>query len=164
MGTATGLAVANSGSNTVSIRLGDGLADLAAQRKSVEQFSDSGRVAIGLQWRRQAGFGCRRPALQIVSIRLGDGMGGFRLTEIGGQLAYSYFSSDRRFQWDGKQDFAVSNAGPANPGTVSIRLEMGWADLAARRRSPPAILLLRSYGDFNGDSKQDLLLPTDTEP
>ena len=151
------LAVANLSSNTVSIRLGDGLGG----------FSGATEVSVGSQPRSVAigdfnGDGKQDLAVansnsdtvSTVSIRLGDGLGGFSgATEVSvGSNPISVAIGD--FNGDGKQDLAVANNGS---NTVSIRLGDGLGGFSgATEVSVGSGPISVAIGDFNGDGKQDL--------
>jgi hypothetical protein len=88
-----------------------------------------------------------------VSIRLGDGAGGFggsTLISVGNN-PYSVAIGD--FNNDGKQDFAAADAGSNN---VSIRLGDGLGGFSCSTEiavgSSPSFVAI---GDFNNDGKQD---------
>ena len=94
-----------------------------------------------------------------VSIRLGDGLGGFSgSTEVSvGSYPCSVAIGD--FNGDGKQDLAVANL---ELSTVSIRLGDGLGGFSGSTEvgvgSTPASVAI---GDFNGDGKQDLAVAND---
>ena len=94
-----------------------------------------------------------------VSIRLGDGLGGFSDTTniIVGDAPYSVAIGD--FNNDGKQDFATANYCSSN---VSIRLGDGLGGFNGTTNvsvgtSPVSVAI----GDFNNDGKQDFATASD---
>ncbi len=147
------LAVANYDSHTVSIRLGDGLGG----------FSGTTQVNVGSAYNSYAASvaigdfnndGNQDLAVAVwngsnqVSIRLGDGLGGFSGTTEVPVSAHSVTIGD--FNNDGKQDLAITNSG------VSIRLGDGAGNFSGTTEvsvSDPSSIAL---GDFNNDGNQDI--------
>jgi hypothetical protein len=91
-----------------------------------------------------------------VSIRLGNGLGGFSGPPNISVGPNPYLVAIGDFNNDGKQDFATANLG-ANPGTVSIRLGDGAGNFSVKPdvgvgKNPQSVAI----GDFNSDGKQDL--------
>ncbi len=150
------LAVANQYSNTVSIRLGDGLGG----------FTGATEVSVGHQPYSVAigdfnGDGKQDLAVanvyltdSTVSIRLGDGLGGFSgSTEVcPGDWPSSVAIGD--LNRDGKQDLAVANQN----SSVSIRLGDGVGGFGSSSEIffRGSVLVSVAIGDFNGDGRQDL--------
>ncbi|MBK8467454.1 MAG: VCBS repeat-containing protein [Chloracidobacterium sp.] len=153
------IATANFTSSNVSIRLGDGIGGFtspAVPEVSVGAFPRS--VAVGdfngdgLQDFATTGF-----ALGFVSIRLGDGSGGFTLPaspEVSVDKG-PYHMAIGDFNNDGINDFVTANSASAN---VSIRLGDGIGGFTSPPSpsvdldgSPRAVVI----ADFNGDGKQD---------
>ena len=149
------IATANySSSNTVSIRLGDGAGGFSGttyvsvggepNSVAVGDFNGDGKQDIAVV---NSGLG-----VNTVSIRLGDGAGGFS-----GTTNVSVGTGPRRvaigdFNGDGKQDLAV-----ANNSSVSIRLGDGLGGFSGTTNvsvgtGPRSVAI----GDFNGDGKQDI--------
>jgi hypothetical protein len=92
--------------------------------------------------------------VNTVSIRLGDGLGGFSgTTNVNvGSLPYSVSIGD--FNGDGKQDLATANF---NSNTLSIRLGDGTGNFSGFTEIPVGNSPISvTTGDFNGDGKQDL--------
>ena len=90
-----------------------------------------------------------------VSIRFGDGLGGFSgSTEISaGASPASVTIGD--FNGDGIQDLAIANY--INAGTVSIRLGDGTGGFSGSYQVPVGQYPMQvAVGDFNGDGKKDL--------
>ena len=154
------LAVASySTPGTVSIRLGDGLGGFIGST-NVSVGSLPASVATGdfngdgKQDFAAANYGSG--SATAVSIRLGDGMGGFSgTTEVSvGSGPYSVAVGD--FNGDGKQDLAVANLNTI-PGVVSIRLGDGSGGFSgATEVNVGAAPTSVAIGDFNGEGKQDL--------
>ena len=89
-----------------------------------------------------------------VSIRLGDGLGGFSgTTDVSvGNAPHSVAIGD--FNNDGKQDFAVANIFSSTQSRSAW--EMDQVALAAPLMSAWALVLVSvAIGDFNNDGKQD---------
>ena len=92
--------------------------------------------------------------VNTVSIRLGNGLGGFSgTTNVNvGSLPYSVSVGD--FNGDGKQDIASANY---NSNTLSVRLGDGAGNFSGVTEIPVAgNPIAIAIGDFNGDGKQDL--------
>ncbi|MGE0104874.1 MAG: FG-GAP-like repeat-containing protein [Blastocatellales bacterium] len=146
-------ATANQNSNTVSIRLGDGLGGFSGSTDvSVGPLPLS--VAIGdFNGDGKQDFATANYGSITVSIRLGDGLGGFSgSTDVAiGTSPVSVAIGD--FNGDGNQDFATANS---NANTVSIRLGDGLGGFSGSTNvgvgSVPDYVVI---GDFNGDGKQD---------
>ena len=148
------LAIANSGSVTVSIRLGNGMGGFSGTTEvsvagsalalTVGDFNSDGILDLAVA--------CFGP--DAVSIRLGDGQGAFSgATNIGvGEFPQSLALGD--FNSDGKQDLAVANL---FSNTVSVRLGDGLGGFSGATEvstgAEPASVVI---GDFNRDGKQDM--------
>ncbi|MGE0881914.1 MAG: FG-GAP-like repeat-containing protein [Blastocatellales bacterium] len=147
------VAVANSGSGNVSIRLGDGLGGFTGTT-TVGVGSGPASVAIGdFNGDGKQDFAVANSGSNNVSIRLGDGMGGFSGTTNVGVSTNPTSVTIGDFNGDGKQDFAVANIGSSN---VSIRLGDGLGGFSGSTNvsvgtNPRSVAI----GDFNGDGKQD---------
>lgn len=148
-------ATANAFGNTVSIRLGDGLGGFSG---TTELSVGAGPISLAIGDFNSDGkqdFACANTgtAPGTVSIRLGDGLGGFSgTTDVSvGANPVSIVIGD--FNHDGNQDFASAN-GPDN--TVSIRLGDGLGGFSGTTEvsvdTGPRGLAI---GDFNHDGKQD---------
>ena len=155
------LAVANVSSGTVSIRLGNGSGGFTspATPEVPEVAVGSGPVAVAIGDFNGDGiqdFATANQNSRTVSIRLGNGSGGFTSPaspEVAvGSAPVSVAIGD--FNGDGMQDLAVANA---SSGTVSIRLGDGLGGFSGATdvsvgSGPNSVAI----GDFNGDGKQDL--------
>lgn len=146
-------AAANYYTNTVSIRLGDGIGGFSGstelgmsccpQSVAIGDFNGDGKQDFALANL----FG------NIIDIRLGDGIGGFSgNTQVGvGGGSASVALGD--FNGDGKQDFASANY---YINTVSIRLGDGMGGFSGSTElavgDGPRVVAI---GDFNSDGKQD---------
>ena len=153
------LAASSYGSHSVSIRLGDGLGGFSGTTEIPAGGIGSGPwgLAIG----DFNGDGIQDLAIpnsltSTVSIRLGDGAGGFSgtLNVSVGATPQSIVVGD--FNGDGKADFATGNY---DGSTVSIRLGDGAGGFTnAPDVSVNARVTSVAIGDFNGDGKQDLVV------
>ena len=153
-------AAANFGSNNkVSIRLGDGMGGFTSPATpEVVVGTNPNSVTIGdFNNDGQQDFAAANQSSNNVSIRLGNGMGGFispPTPEVGvGGQPVSVVIGD--FNNDGQQDFAAANQSSNN---VSIRLGNGMGDFM----SPPTPEVgvgngpnSVAIGDFNNDGSQD---------
>ena len=160
------LAVANSGSNTVSILLGTGTGSFGAATNfavgSVPVF-----VSIG-------DFnGDAKPDLAVVnyetisdhqifpgsvSILLGTGTGSFGAATNFPAQGWATSVAIADFNGDGNQDLAVANLGFGNlPSSVSILLGTGTGSFGEATNVPVGeSATFVASGDFNGDGKPDL--------
>src|SRR5207302_827426 len=154
-------ATANYISNNVSIRLGDGLGGFnGTTNVSLGTGTHPYSVAIGdFNNDGNQDFATANYGSFNVSIRLGDGKGGFNgSTNVSlGTTPVSVAIGD--FNNDGKQDFATANYWSSN---VSIRLGDGLAGFNSSTNvsvgTPPVSVAI---GDFNNDGKQDFATASD---
>jgi hypothetical protein len=151
------LAVANTGSNNVSILLGNGAGGfgIPPANFTVGGFPES--VAIGDfngDGKQDLAVSCR--TANAVSILLGDGTGGFAAAVDFPAGNTPFFVAVGEFNGDGQQDLVVANGNAVNG---SILFGDGTGGFSA-----PATLSIGTLpvsvavGDFNGDGKQDLVL------
>jgi FG-GAP-like repeat len=148
------LAAATS-TNTVSIRLGDGLGGFSGSTEVSVGFTPYS-VAIGdFNGDGKQDLAVANRDSNTVSIRLGDGLGGFSgSTEVavgGGPISVAIGD----FNSDGKQDLAVANR---DSNTVSIRLGdgLGGGFSGSTDVSVGSYPFSVAIGDFNSDGNQDL--------
>ncbi|MEO8435803.1 MAG: FG-GAP-like repeat-containing protein [Pyrinomonadaceae bacterium] len=149
-------AAANRNGNTVSIRLGDGSGGFSG---TTDVGVDAGPVSVAIGDFNNDGkqdFATANAFAifpNTVSIRLGDGLGGFSGTTNVSVGASPSSVAIGDFNNDGNQDFASTNQGAA---TVSIRLGDGSGVFSGTTDvgvgAGPASVAI---GDFNNDGKQD---------
>ena len=127
--------------NGAGVGLGSGIRSVA-----IGDFNGDGKQDFAVaNWAIGAGT--------TVSVRLGDGLGGFgSASNVSvGTAPISIAIGD--FNGDGKQDMAVANDGSS---TVSIRLGNGSGGFSGSTNVPVGSHPLSiAVGDFNGDGKQD---------
>jgi FG-GAP-like repeat/Abnormal spindle-like microcephaly-assoc'd, ASPM-SPD-2-Hydin/Protein of unknown function (DUF1573)/FG-GAP repeat len=148
------LAVANGGSSTVSILLGDGTGNLTmASSAAVGKWPIS--VAVGdFNGDGKLDLAVANDDDDTVSVLLGDGTGNFTLASSPAAGGYPTSVAVGDFNGDGKLDLAVANSAS---NTVSILLGDGTGNFTLA--SSPATGLEPysvAVGDFNGDGKLDL--------
>ncbi|MBY0435396.1 MAG: FG-GAP-like repeat-containing protein [Cyclobacteriaceae bacterium] len=148
----------NYNSNTVSVRLGDGLGGFTGSTNvSVGNAPISLTVAdVNLDGNPDILVSRIGAGNNAVSVRLGDGLGGFTGTTniLVGSFPYKVVVADLNI--DGKPDFLTSNLG-AN--TVSVRLGDGVGGFSGSTEitvgSGPISI---AVGDVNSDSKPDFVV------
>ncbi|MCW5853529.1 MAG: VCBS repeat-containing protein, partial [Anaerolineae bacterium] len=150
------LAVANNGSNSVSILLGTGTGDFTAPASSPESVGSApSSVAVGdFNLDGIPDLAVSNYLASTVSILLGTGTGDFTLfgTESVGTNPYSVAVGD--FNLDGKPDLATANVSSNN---VTILLGTGTGDFTlfgteSVGTAPSSV----AVGDFNRDGIPDL--------
>lgn len=165
------LAIVRDG-NSISIRLGNGDSGFSTPSMPEPIFPGSvSAIAIGdfnndgIQDLAATNYG---NPVSNVSIRLGDGAGGFTLPSVPemplGRWSYALAIGD--FNADGNQDFAATNADPSTvSNSVSIRLGNGNGGFVLPAipevtvgHDPSSIQI----GDFDNDGIQDFAVSYDT--
>jgi hypothetical protein len=154
------LAVANSGSNDVTVLLGDGKGDFLPAVKSPFLVGNvpSFIVAADFNADENVDLAVANDSDGTVTVLLGNGSAGFTASSGGpfgvGTQPVSLAVSD--FNADGNLDLAVANAGSGN---VTVLLGNGSGGFAASGGSPFTTGTLPTavvVGDFNGDGYPDL--------
>jgi hypothetical protein len=153
-------AVANAGSNDVTILLGDGTGDFTAAGTSPEAAGTNPRAVVVGDFNGDGKQDLAVPnaVSDTVTILLGDGTGNFTAPgtspETVGDSPFDVAVGD--FDGDGKQDLAVPNSASDN---LTILLGDGTGDFTAAGTSPEPVGDAPVYvavGDFDSDGKQDL--------
>ncbi len=149
------LAVANSGSNTVSILLGNGDGTFAAAAVSPTTGNNPESVIVAdLNGDGNADLAVANNGSNSVTILLGNGNGTFTAKPIvaTGSSPQSVVVGD--FNGDGNQDLAVANVG-SNSLTVLLGNGDGTFTAAASPSTGTGPGFL-AVGDFNGDGRPDI--------
>jgi hypothetical protein len=152
------LAVANNGSNNVSVLLGNGDGTFqTAVNYSVGSFPDA--VAVG-SFNGKLGLAVANNGSSSVSVLLGNGDGTFQTAVNYSVGSFPDAVAVGDFNGDGKIDLAVANNGNNN---VSVLLNNGDGTFRAAANYPagsnPQGLVV---GDFNGDLRLDLAVVNQT--
>ncbi|HEX7368075.1 MAG TPA: VCBS repeat-containing protein [Candidatus Saccharimonadales bacterium] len=158
----TDLAVANEGSNTVSILLGNGDGTFQPAVNYTVGTGPSSVATGDFNGDGKTDLAVANDGSNTVSILLGNGSGGFTLASspATGTGPSSVTTGD--FNGDGKTDLAVTNYNGGSGNTVSILLGNGDGTFQPAVNytvgtSPFSV----TTGDFNGDGKTDLAVAND---
>ncbi len=148
------IAAANYSSNTVSIRLGDGLGAFSGSTE-VSVGSDPSSVAVGdFNGDGIQDIAAASEGSDTVSIRLGAGLGGFYGSNMISVGAFPRSVAVGDFNGDGRQDIATANY---FSNRVSIRLGDGLGGFSGATEVGVGIRPISlAVGDFNGDGIQDI--------
>ncbi|WP_338221395.1 FG-GAP-like repeat-containing protein [Algoriphagus sp. oki45] len=150
------LAVANSGSNNLSILLGNGEGGFGA-KMDFETGGTPVSVSVGdFNGDGKQDLAAANLFSNNVSILLGIGNGDFGVKMDYGTGLTPQFVSVGDFNKDGNQDLAVANS---SPSTVSILLGDGAGGFGAKADFDTGLRPQSlAIGDFNGDGNQDLVV------
>jgi uncharacterized repeat protein (TIGR01451 family) len=161
------LAVANFGSDNVSILLGNGDgtfqaavnfdAGLSPNSIAVGDFNGDGKPDLAVFQVGDTGTG----AAGLVSILLGNGNGTFQTPKSLTLTALSFQIAVADFNLDKNADLAVSNVDPSTQDvTVSIFLSVGDGTLQSPKTfsMPAGAIGAFAVGDFNNDTKPDFAI------
>lgn len=152
--------------DTASIRLGDGSGGfLTPAPPNAVLGTRPNSVAVGdFNGDGNQDFATSNLDSNNVSIRLGNGTGGFTLPVVP-EIAFSRFPSEvfvGDFNSDGRDDLAV-----VNDNRVSIRLgngASGFSSPSVPELSLPGPAISVAFGDFNNDNVPDLAVSVLTSP
>jgi hypothetical protein len=161
------LAIVNSGSNDVTVLLGDGSGGFTAASGSPIAVGTNPRsVAVGdFNGDGKMDLAVANVSSDNVTVLLGNGAGGFTAASgspfaVGG---FAEFVTAADFNGDGLQDFAVAVGGPGSPTSNEVAVFLGdrLGGFSAAPGHPfqgfgELAPLLMAAGDFNGDGKPDL--------
>ncbi len=156
------IAVANTDSNTVSVRLGDGLGGFSGTTEVSVGTSPISVAVADINNDGKQDIAVTNSTANTLSIRLGDGLGGFSGTTNLAVGGLPIAVADGDFNNDGKIDLAVANY---TSGTVSIRLGDGLGLFTGTANvtvagNPNSVAI----GDFNNDGKADIATANDNFP
>lgn len=148
------LAVANNGSNNVSVLLGNGMGGFGVATTFSVGMGPTAVVVGDFNGDQKPDLAVANSGDGNVCILRGDGLGGFGAAAnfLVGMAPYSVVVGD--FNGDQKQDLAIANDGSAN---VSVLLGNGLGSFGTASNflvgtRPESVVV----GDFNGDQKTDL--------
>jgi hypothetical protein len=153
------LAVANYGSDTLTILLGNGDGTFTPAKASPATGANPTFIAVGdFNGDGKADLAVANYGSDTLTILLGNGDGTFtpaKASPATGRTPFAIAVGD--FNGDGKEDLAVANTGD---NTVTILLGKGDGTFTSASVSPAGVNQPRSIaaGDFNGDGKTDLAL------
>ena len=154
------LAVANAGSDNVTILIGNGMGGFTQATGSPVTVGDNPlSVAVGdFNHDGKQDLATANPYSDNVTILIGDGMGGFTQAT-GSPITVGDYPTSLAvgdFNRDGEQDLAVTNR---DAHTVTILLGNGMGGFTEATGSPVnvgATCMEVAVGDFNNDGKPDL--------
>lgn len=154
------VAVSNQGSNSVSIRIGDGAGGFSGSTNVSVASTPRTVVTADFNGDGNMDIATANSGASNVSIRLGDGTGGFSGSTNVAVSSGAYSIAIGDFNGDGNADFASANN---SAGSVSIRLGNGLGGFSGSTNislgtNPWSV----AVGDFNNDGKDDFATANNT--